>query len=72
MCIGDLSLRILINRDTDIAMFEALFVTVKEVLLKPFFTIFATHKISRYLHGHNSIELVLTYHLAIFHIFFLD
>ena len=43
-------------------MFEALFVRVKEVFLKPFF--FADFrnflKIGRYLHGHNSVGLVFT------------
>ena len=38
----DLSLCILINRDTDIPTFEALFVKVKEVLLKTFFKISST------------------------------
>ena len=32
----------MINRDTDMAMFEALFVRVKEVFLKPFLLISAT------------------------------
>ena len=59
--IGELSLWILINQDTDKPTFEPLFVTVKEVLLKPSFYDFRNfHKISQYLHGHNSIGLVLT------------
>ena len=48
-------------RDTDIAMFEAFFVIVKEDLLKLYLTHSTTLKTSphAYLHGHNSI-LVLT------------
>ena len=46
---------------TDIAMFEALFVRVKEVFLKSFFADFRNFlKIGRYLHGHNSFGLVFT------------
>ena len=42
-------------------MFEALYVRVKEVFLKPFFADFRNFlKIGGYLHGHNSIRLVFT------------
>ena len=49
-------MRILIYRHTDIAMFEALFITAKEVLLKPFFGNSTTFIKS----GHISMGLVLT------------
>ena len=42
-------------------MFEALFVRVKEVFLKPILADFRNFlKIGIYLHGHNSIVLVFT------------
>ena len=47
-------------------MFEALFVRVKEVFLKPFFADFRDFlKIGRYLHGRNSIRLVFTLQMHI-------